>query len=227
MMPVPSDEIERSGVISFGPFQVNRASRLIERDGEVVSLGSRAFDILACLLENAGQVVDKAELLRRVWPNNIVEEGSLRFQINALRKALGEGRYIANVTGQGYTFVAPISRSSVKPSTERAEGTARAPPLEYPRAGAATTVQDALEFAAVHLFVERMASSLEGFVVTDDDAPLTSAICQKLDRLALAIELATGRVGVEELAIPWPNKRITARGRRHCQPAGQRRMRSR
>src|SRR5580704_2336945 len=102
MKPIPDGEIEKSGVISFGPFLVNRASRLIERDGEAVPLG--------------GQVVDKAELLRRVWPNNIVEEGSLRFQINALRKALGEGRYITNVAGQGYTFVAPVSRLSRKPA---------------------------------------------------------------------------------------------------------------
>src|ERR1700761_889982 len=110
MKPIPDGEIEKGGVISFGPFMVDRASRLIERDGEPVSLGGRAFDILSCLLENAGQVVDKTELLRQVWPNSIVEEGSLRFHISALRKALGEGRYIANVAGQGYSFVAPVSR---------------------------------------------------------------------------------------------------------------------
>ena len=97
-------------VISFGPFRVDRSGRLIERNGQVVPVGSRAFDLLACLLERSGQVVGKAELLRRVWPNNIVEEGSLRFHINALRKALGEGRYIANIVGQGYSFVAPVSR---------------------------------------------------------------------------------------------------------------------
>src|ERR1700735_2792452 len=105
---------ETNGMVSFGPFRMNRAGRLIERNGEAVPLGSRAFDILACLLEHAGQVVDKAELLHRVWPNNIVEEGSLRFQINALRKALGGGRYIAHVARQGYTFVAPVSRLSRK-----------------------------------------------------------------------------------------------------------------
>src|SRR5579863_4465917 len=125
MKPISDGEIENSGVISFGPFLVNRASRLIERDGESVPLGGRAFDILACLLENAGQVVDKAELLRRVWPNNIVEEGSLRFQINALRKALGEGRYIANVAGQGYSFVAPVSRLSGNPPVEAPRRSAR------------------------------------------------------------------------------------------------------
>src|ERR1700722_10992345 len=107
---------ETNGIVSFGPFRMNRAGRLIERNGEAVALGSRAFDILACLLEHAGQVVGKTELLRQVWPNSIVEEGSLRFHINGLRKALGEGRYIANIAGQGYTFVAPVSRLSRKPA---------------------------------------------------------------------------------------------------------------
>jgi PAS domain S-box-containing protein len=100
--------------ISFGPFCVHRARRLIERNGETVPLGSRAFDILICLLEHAGQVVEKAELFRWVWPNSIVEEGNLRFHINALRKALGEGRYVANIAGRGYSFVAPVSRHSAE-----------------------------------------------------------------------------------------------------------------
>src|SRR5580698_6129739 len=100
---------EANAVISFGPFRVSRSKRLIERDGEVVPLGSRAFDILICLLDRAGQVVGKAELLRQVWPNSLVEEGSLRFHIATLRKVLGDGRYIANVAGQGYSFVAPLT----------------------------------------------------------------------------------------------------------------------
>jgi predicted ATPase/DNA-binding winged helix-turn-helix (wHTH) protein len=110
MKPMLDGDIGTDGFISFGPFVVNRASRLIERDGEAIKLGSRAFDILACLLEQAGEVVGKTELLRQVWPTSIVQEGSLRFHINALRKTLGQGRYIANVAGQGYSFVAPISR---------------------------------------------------------------------------------------------------------------------
>jgi DNA-binding winged helix-turn-helix (wHTH) protein len=110
MMLMADVGIGTGEVISFGPFRVDRPGRLIERNGQVVHVGSRAFDLLACLLERSGQVVGKAEIQHRVWPNSIVEEGSLRFHINALRKALGEGRYIVNISGRGYSFVAPVSR---------------------------------------------------------------------------------------------------------------------
>jgi DNA-binding winged helix-turn-helix (wHTH) protein len=109
MTAILRDAADNIGMFAFGPFKVNRVSRFVERDGEDIRLGSRAFDVLVCLLERAGHVVEKGEMLRRVWPHSIVEEGSLRFQINGLRKALGEGRYIANVTGRGYAFVVPVS----------------------------------------------------------------------------------------------------------------------
>ncbi|HET7085407.1 MAG TPA: winged helix-turn-helix domain-containing protein [Rhizomicrobium sp.] len=353
-------------VISFGPFRVDRARRLVEQDGAPIQLGSRAFDILALLLEQAGQVVGKEELLRKVWPNSFVEEGSLRFHITALRKALGEARYVTNIAGQGYSFVAPVSRLPAEPSPKvksparplpprphrllgrdqvlrtlaqqilehrfvtvvgpggvgktsvaltlahdlalqfdgdtcffdvgsvfnpellagglasalgipkqpagaapsivtflqrrrmllvldgcesevdavavlaeqmfretshihllvtsrealRADGehVHRLLPLDCPGAGAGQSAADALSFAAVEFFVERAASSLHSFVLTDEDAPLVSAICRKLDGLALAIELAAGRIGTydvrevarqleSEFALSWPARR--------------------
>ena len=104
--------IETSRVISFGPFRVTRARRLVERNGEAVRLGSRAFDVLVYLLEHAGQVVSHRALLEAVWPGIYVEEGNLRFQMAALRRALGDGEasYIINVPGRGYCFTAPISK---------------------------------------------------------------------------------------------------------------------
>src|SRR6201993_5514310 len=91
---------------AFGPFRVARARRLVEREGEVVRLGSRAFDVLIYLLEHAGQVVSHRALLDAVWPGTCVEEGNLRFQMAVLRKALGSGEatYIINVPGRGYCF---------------------------------------------------------------------------------------------------------------------------
>jgi predicted ATPase/DNA-binding winged helix-turn-helix (wHTH) protein len=358
---------ETGPVISFGPFRVDRRRRLIERNGEAIPLGSRAFDILACLLDRAGQTVGKAELLERVWPNNIVVESSLRFHIATLRKVLGEGRYIANIAGQGYCFVAPVSSDagealpiSRSPSARplpahpgrligrdavlkilaeqllehrfvtvvgpggvgktsvalclthdlaahfdgdtcffdvgaasnpallagglasalgipiqpagatpglttflrdrrmlivldgceanvdsaailaeqifrdtrqvhllatsrevlRAEGERahRLSPLDYPAPGAGQSAQDAQRFAAVELFIERAASSLDGFALTDEEAPLVSAVCRKLDGLALAIELAAGRIGTygvrevarqleSQFALLWPGRR--------------------
>ena len=75
-------------------------------------LGSRAFDILAALVERAGEVVGKEELIARAWPKTFVEESNLKIQVSALRRALGDGqggnRYIVTVPGRGYNFVAPV-----------------------------------------------------------------------------------------------------------------------
>ncbi|HEY9348392.1 MAG TPA: winged helix-turn-helix domain-containing protein [Inquilinus sp.] len=75
-------------------------------------LGNRSLEILTALVERPGELVTKRDLMTRVWPNVFVEEANLRVHITALRKALGEGRpghrYIANVSGRGYRFVAVV-----------------------------------------------------------------------------------------------------------------------
>jgi predicted ATPase/DNA-binding winged helix-turn-helix (wHTH) protein len=107
-------------VICFGPFRLSTTERLLEKGGEPVQLGSRALDILIALVERPAEVVSKKELIARVWPDLVVDEGSLRFHILALRKALGQGRsstrYVTNVSGRGYCFVAPISRAASPPA---------------------------------------------------------------------------------------------------------------
>ncbi|MCP2127188.1 UNVERIFIED_ORG: putative ATPase/DNA-binding winged helix-turn-helix (wHTH) protein [Bradyrhizobium japonicum] len=101
-------------------------SRLLEKDGVPLHLGGRALDILIFLAERAGEVVDKRELIKRIWADVNVDEGSLRFHITTLRKALndkalndaGEGsRYVINVPGRGYCFAAPLLRAA--PSESR------------------------------------------------------------------------------------------------------------
>jgi len=106
--------IETSWIISFGPFRVARAHRLVERNGEAIRLGGRAFDVLVYLLEHAGQVVSHRALLESVWPCTHVGSGSLRFQMAVLRKALDneEADYIVNVCGRGYCFTAPILKQN-------------------------------------------------------------------------------------------------------------------
>src|SRR5882672_3711397 len=107
-------------VICFGPFRLSPAERLLEKNGVRIRLGSRAFDILIALVERPAEVVSKKELIARVWPDLVVDEGSLRFHVSALRKALGQGRsgtrYVSNVSGRGYCFVAPISRAASLPA---------------------------------------------------------------------------------------------------------------
>jgi DNA-binding winged helix-turn-helix (wHTH) protein len=77
-------------------------------------LGSRALDILIALVERAGEVVKHRELISHAWRGLVVDSGNLRVQVTYLRRSLGDGeqgaRYIANVPGQGYSFVAAVRR---------------------------------------------------------------------------------------------------------------------
>jgi DNA-binding winged helix-turn-helix (wHTH) protein len=108
--------------LMFGPFRLFPLQRILLRDGAPLRLGSRAREILVALVEQAGEVVKKRELIERVWPDTIVEEGALRVHIAALRKALGDGRagmwYVENVTGRGYRFVAPVMHVEQRRSAE-------------------------------------------------------------------------------------------------------------
>jgi predicted ATPase/DNA-binding winged helix-turn-helix (wHTH) protein len=108
-----------SSVVSFGPFHLFAAERLLKKGDEPHPLGSRTLDILIALVDRAGEIVTHRELIARVWPDVTVEEANLRIHVADLRKALGDGRegarYIVNVRGRGYSFVAPVTR----PMTER------------------------------------------------------------------------------------------------------------
>jgi predicted ATPase/DNA-binding winged helix-turn-helix (wHTH) protein len=335
--------------ITFGSFSVYPKRHLLLKEGRPVPLGHRAFSILIALLEQAGELVTKDQLIARAWPNRVVEDSNLRVQVAILRKALDDGAdgngYVAAVPGRGYRFVATtahmdarhasigagertnnlptrlnpvIGRADVvdilvsrlhrqrlvtvvgtggigkttvvvaaatgllatyrdgvwlvdlapladaallpgalaaaigvaltshhpvdelvgalrdkhallildncerlveaaavlaeailkgAPSTTilatsreplRAEGESvhRLSPLKTPPAAAGLTAASALRFSAVELFVERVASSMDGFGLDDDDAPIAADICCQLDGIALAIELAAARVGV-------------------------------
>lgn len=98
----------------FDRFRVNSLSRQLYLDDCPVQLTSKAFDTLLVLLENAGEVVTKAALFDRVWPETAVEENNLTQQISALRKAFGEKasdhKFIVTVPGRGYCFVASVRK---------------------------------------------------------------------------------------------------------------------
>jgi len=76
--------------VLFGPFDLNVTERTLKKAGEIIPLGARAFDILIALIDKAGEIVSKGELIEKVWPDVTVEEGSLRVHLSALRKALGD-----------------------------------------------------------------------------------------------------------------------------------------
>ena len=93
----------------FDRFELQPAAQRLLADGEPASLGPRAFDLLVALVQRAGQLVPKAELLDLVWPGLVVEENNLQVQISALRKILGADA-IATVPGRGYRFtLQPLS----------------------------------------------------------------------------------------------------------------------
>jgi len=103
----------------FGPFRYDWEQRLLFRDGETVLLAPKVAETLRVLLERHGTVVEKAELMRAVWPDTTVEEIGLARNISQLRKALGDesesGRYIETLPKRGYRFVGEVV-------TEGAEG---------------------------------------------------------------------------------------------------------
>jgi predicted ATPase/DNA-binding winged helix-turn-helix (wHTH) protein len=364
----------------FGPFALFPAQLLLLQEGRPVRLGSRALEILTILAGQAGELVTKEELVERVWPGVFVDEGSLRFQMAGLRKALGDGqaglRYVATIPGRGYQFVASVTSGTsersppasaklatpgnlpvqltqlvgradsilvvcgrlrqrrlitivgpggigktsftlaiadrlaetypdgvflldlapltdptllssmlvsvlglavasedlmtgaiealrskrillildscehlVEPAAEFAErllrgapqlhilatsreplsaegeSVYRLPPLQTPPVSAGMNAASALAFSAVQLFVGRARLNDETFEFDDDEALFVCEICRKLDGMALAIELAAGRVaslGIRALAAHLDDRfRLLMRGRRTAMPRHQ------
>jgi DNA-binding winged helix-turn-helix (wHTH) protein len=97
---------------SFGPFHLIPTQRLLLEAGKPLRLGSRALDILIALVERHGELLNKEELMARVWPKMFVEPSNLTVHVAALRRVLGDGRngnrYLVNIPGRGYRFVAPV-----------------------------------------------------------------------------------------------------------------------
>src|SRR5215470_17203029 len=113
-VPTPTG-VPAESAFSFGRFRLLPVQQVLLEDEKPVRLGSRALGILTMLVEHAGELVSKDELTTRVWPDTFVEESSLRVHIAGLRRAIGDGqagnRYVANIPGRGYRFVAPVAVS--------------------------------------------------------------------------------------------------------------------
>src|SRR6516165_11266857 len=131
-----------SEIFLFEDFRLDRRGGLFRCNGagknEPVAIGSRALDILGVLIEQAGEVVSKDEIIAAVWPGTIVEDSNLTVQISALRRVLDRGQpngsCIQTVPGRGYRFAATVTQS--QPGTSagsagngqyRGEGTLPAP----------------------------------------------------------------------------------------------------
>lgn len=364
----------------FGAFNLLPKQRLLLEGDVQVRLGGRALDLLIVLVEAAGTVVGRDQLMTSVWKKVVVDEGSLRVHVAALRRVLGDNgetcRYIVNVPGQGYSFVGKVSSivpagmdgtmpkwdkaanhmplpltnvvgrddairevgrmvaehrfvtvvgaggvgkttvalaaaaqlageyrdgarfvdlaplsdprqlasvwanaiDASRPVSEKSELGAlladrhmlvlldncehvvhaaasvaelvlasapgvhvlatsreplratgewviRLPSLELPPTSGRLTAQQANEFAAVALFTQRTAANFSGFVFTDDDVPHVADICQRLDGIPLALELAASRVaqlGLRGLSARLEDRfAVLTKGRRTALPRQQ------
>lgn len=108
-------------IYEFGPFHLDPAERILLRKGQTVPLTPKAFETLAVLVENNGHLVGKEELIRRVWPDTIVEESNLNNIIYMLRKALAddfsEHKFIETISKRGYRFVAEVRMAAEQEKT--------------------------------------------------------------------------------------------------------------
>ena len=105
---------QKPQIYEFDNFRLDALNRELLRDGTVISLPAKAFDMLVVLIENRGRLVSKDELFQLVWPDQVVEESNLTVQVSAIRKALGERKgkpkFIATVAGHGYRFVGNVKK---------------------------------------------------------------------------------------------------------------------
>lgn len=206
------NENEGTGAIDaavrFGPFRLWPARQLLVEGDIPVHLGARAFDLLIALVERAGEVVTKDDLVARVWPGVSVDEGNLRTQMALLRKALHDGqagiRYLITVPGRGYRFVAPVTvvetQERNQPKSVSVEAALSLPTRLTRLIGRADAVDDIVGRLTRRRFVtitgpggigktsvalavaEQVASSYVDGVVLVDCAPLvdTSLVAGKL-----------------------------------------------
>jgi DNA-binding winged helix-turn-helix (wHTH) protein len=117
--------------ISFGPFRLLPTQFLLLEGDKPVHLGSRALEILIVLLERPGELVGRQELMARVWPDIFVEPANLTVHISALRRLLRDGRdgnrFIINIPGRGYSFVASVEVSGRENRVRTASATSLVP----------------------------------------------------------------------------------------------------
>jgi DNA-binding winged helix-turn-helix (wHTH) protein/Tol biopolymer transport system component len=107
------DQVSTKTDYEFGGFRLDTVLQvLVSPAGDIIALPGRAYEVLRYLVERAGELVDKASLMRAVWPSTVVEDNNLNQCILTLRRALGESagerRFILTVAGRGFKFVAPV-----------------------------------------------------------------------------------------------------------------------
>ena len=145
----------------FGRFRLSTADRVLLRQGELVPLTPKVFDILLALVENGGKLVEKDDLMKRVWPHTFVEEGNLTQNISLLRKALGDGiagqQFIETIPRRGYRFVSPVAGS--QDETGLSTATIALPSAQEDTGNGQTTKSDSIPEPEVNGGLNRIIDS--------------------------------------------------------------------
>ena len=104
--------LEMEHLYDFGDFRLDTKEKMLMRDGKPVALTPKAFEILCLFVKNHGRLIEKDELMQKIWANSFVEESNLTFNIRQLRKTLDDDAqnptYIKTVPRHGYRFIAPV-----------------------------------------------------------------------------------------------------------------------
>ena len=204
-----------NAAIHFGPFHLDPAAGRLLRDGAPVSVGNRGLILLQALAEAEGKTVNKSDLMERVWPGQIVEEGNLTVQIAALRKAMGtdsEGRdWILTVTREGYRLTSgtdgPPSQPSIPALPTLAilpfQNLSGDPEQDYFASGIVEDIVTALSRFKSFVVVRHLKSADSGEAadvrnmagVTGARYALTGSVRRAGDRLRISAQLVEGTNG--------------------------------
>ena len=198
----------------FGPFRVDERERRLLRDGEVVPLAPKVFDILLVFVQNSGHILSKDEVMKLIWPDTAVEEGNLARNVSTLRKALGEGpmnhRYVETVPWRGYRFMANVHVVRDEPGRPAIDSIAVLPfvnvggdsNLEYLSDGIAESLINNLS-QLPHLRVTSRSSAFR-YKGRETDAPavgrelnvqavVMGRVADREDMLSIGVELVDAR----------------------------------
>src|SRR5688572_33500512 len=101
---------DRTAVYEFGGYRLDPRARVLSMRDRPIALAPKSYDLLLLLVERRGRVVERDELIRELWPDTVVEEANVTFQVSTVRKALGEdgSKWIETVPKHGYRFSAPV-----------------------------------------------------------------------------------------------------------------------
>ncbi len=115
--------LETQHFYDFGDFRLDLAERVLLRDGKFIPVTPKVFETLCVLVENAGRIIEKEELMQSIWQERFVEESNLTFNVGMLRKALGDDaskpRYVETVPRRGYRFIAEVRTVEIEPEKRK------------------------------------------------------------------------------------------------------------